>query len=381
MKKTYDAIVIGGGLYGCCLALFLRNTFQDVLVIEKESKLNTRASYINQARVHNGYHYPRSFITALRSRINFPRFVSDFRECIDDDFEKIYAIARKNSKVNARQFQAFCERIGAPIKKAAAHIQKLFNKQYIEEVFSVKEYAFDAEKLGKMLERWLTEANIEVYYNAEVEKVAELTGGGIIVVMKNNEELVGKRVFNCTYAEINTILERSGFPRLPFKHEITEMALIEVPDQLKKVGITVMDGPFFSVMPFPARHLYSLTHVRYTPHQSWSDETSYRDAYAYLERTSLRSNYPFMIKDAERYIPILKEAKYRESLYELKALLMQNEVDDGRPILFRKDYGIKNFSIIMGGKIDNIYDIIEKLEEYPEYMAQEGKVSKKWWPR
>ncbi len=53
----------------------------------------SRASYNNQARVHNGYHYPRSILTALRSRISFPRFVDEFRDCVDSDFDKYYLIS------------------------------------------------------------------------------------------------------------------------------------------------------------------------------------------------------------------------------------------------------------------------------------------------
>lgn len=69
-----------------------------------------------------------------------------------------------------------------------------------------------------------------------------------------------------------------------------------------------------------------------------------------------------MMKDAQRYLPILQEAQHIDSLYEVKTILLQNEVDDGRPILFRRDYGLRNHSLIAGGKIDNIYDILKKIE-------------------
>ena len=31
------------------------------------------------------------------------------------------------------------------------------------------------------------------------------------------------------------------------------MALVEAPPELDGLGVTVMDGPFFSMMPFPSR--------------------------------------------------------------------------------------------------------------------------------
>ena len=69
-----------------------------------------------------------------------------------------------------------------------------------------------------------------------------------------------------------------------------------------------------------------------------------------------------MVKDAQRYLPALREARVVRSLFQTKTVLLQNEVDDGRPILCRADHGIKNLFVILGAKIDNIYDILETLE-------------------
>src|SRR5438034_123132 len=118
-----------------------------VLVCERAADLMGRASFANQARVHNGYHYPRSVLTALRSRVNFPRFVEEFRPAVDSSFEKIYAVARRTSKVTAEQFAESMRRIGAPIEPAAAEVRKLFDSDTVEEVFRTREYAFDASGL------------------------------------------------------------------------------------------------------------------------------------------------------------------------------------------------------------------------------------------
>ena len=52
----YDKIIIGAGLYGLYAALYCAKKGQNVLVIEKEQDPFMRATYINQARVHMGYH-------------------------------------------------------------------------------------------------------------------------------------------------------------------------------------------------------------------------------------------------------------------------------------------------------------------------------------
>lgn len=359
---SYDAIVIGGGFYGCCVALLLREYCARVLIIEREDDLLLRASLVNQARVHNGYHYPRSYLTALRSYINFPRFVLDFQDCIDSSFEKIYAIARNQSRVNAFQFYKTFSSIGAPISIAPKSIKSLFNHRLIEEVYCVKEYAFNAVKLRKILKQRLSALGIETIFDSSVSHISSRESDPIRIHLNDRPVLSAKHVFNCAYAGINDLLSNSGLPPLPMKYELAELALIEVPDPIKKLGITLMDGPFFSTMPFPSRNLHSLSHVRYTPQESWQYQAHFSPA-RYSKPINLPSNAIFMLKDAQRYLPSLKDSQYIDSLFEVKTILLRNEIDDGRPILFRKDYGIKNHSLIAGGKIDNIYDILKKIEE------------------
>ena len=62
------AVVIGGGFYGSAVAAHLAGSraFDRVTLVEREGQLFARASGNNQGRVHGGYHYPRSFLTARR---------------------------------------------------------------------------------------------------------------------------------------------------------------------------------------------------------------------------------------------------------------------------------------------------------------------------
>ena len=362
----YDAVVVGGGIIGCSVALYLREAFGSVLLLEREGDLLLRASYNNQARVHNGYHYPRSLLTGLRSRVNFPRFVAEFADCIDSSFEKYYAVAKNFSKVTGDQFATFCRRIGAPVSPAPPEIRSLFDRHLIDEVFSVREYAFDAGRLRGLLRHRLEETGVEVRHHAVALNVERGAPGRLRVGYEQaGAERVADtaRVFNCTYSSLNALLRRSGLPLIPLKHELTEIALVRVPAPLAHVGLTVMCGPFFSVMPFPARSLHSFTHVRYTPHESWED----RAGAAVIDASSIRldpppSSFSRMLRDAQRYVPVLADTEYRESLWETKTVLPSSEMDDSRPILFRVDHGLPGLTSILGGKIDNIYDVIAELD-------------------
>jgi hypothetical protein len=120
-----------------------------------------------------------------------------------------------------------------------------------------------------------------------------------------------------------------------------------------------MCGPFFSLMPFPARGLHTLSHVRYTPHAAWDDSDAVHAAHENFKAGARPpSNYRFMLADAQRYMPSLAQCVQRDSLWEIKTVLPASEGDDSRPILFRRDCGLKNLHCVMGAKIDNIFDAL-----------------------
>ncbi|HEY9908330.1 MAG TPA: FAD-dependent oxidoreductase [Thermosynechococcaceae cyanobacterium] len=376
-NSDYDAVVIGAGFYGCQVALYLKQYLNKILVLEQETEGLQRASYVNQARVHNGYHYPRSLLTAFRSRVNFSRFTQEYCECIDSSFDKYYAIAKKFSKVNGRQFQLFCERIGAPIEPAEAEVRSLFNPHLIEQVFRTQEYAFNSVKLKHRLLNELEMQQVEVITRAQALRVSSTQHPQIDLCFRSHQqikEITTGYVFNCTYSGINEVLEASNLPTIPLKHELTEMALIDVPAPLKTLGITVMCGPFFSLMPFPSRNLHSLSHVRYTPHCYWQDtEQHCEQTKQHFDRSSRQTNYRYMIKDATRYMPILEDCSYVDSVWDVKTVLPQSEVDDSRPILFERSDRLNNLISILGGKIDNIYDVLKEIQilsaEFKPYVS------------
>lgn len=371
MSKAFpdrQTIVVGGGFFGLRIALYLREELgvRNILVIEKEQSLMSRASYVNQARVHNGYHYPRSILTASRSATNFPRFVDEYESAIVSDFDKYYAIAKKLSKVNAQQFWSFSKKIGADIEQVDDGVRSHFSDALIEDVFKVKEYAFDSHRLRDVLLKRITNYDdIAIHIDEEVVQIGRASSG-TLVITTDKSSYTADRIFNCTYAQLNHLHRRSGLPLLELKHEIAEMCLIELPPKLANVSVTVMDGPFYSIMPFPSRGLHTLSHVRYTPHTSWRDNEEtpahLHDTHRYLDTYAIETAYKKMYADVVRYMPSLKDMKLRDMIYDVKTVLVKSESDDSRPILFKSDFGFQGYNCIMGGKMDNIYDVFAELD-------------------
>lgn len=362
----YDFAVIGGGFYGLTLALFLQSTGASVIVFEAEEEACTRASRVNQARVHTGFHYPRSFVTAMRSLALHRRFAADFREAVVDDFDMLYAIARRRSKVSAARFQRMFEHLDAPIELASRHSTALFDAGLIESVFRVRELAFDYRILRDQLLDRLSGTSVRLRLGTRVERVTALPDG-IALVASDGSEISAGMAFNVTYAGLNAILFESGLAPLPLKHEFVELALVEPVEEMDGLAVTVMDGPFFSLMPYPSANAYSLTHVRYTPHWSWSDA----DGSPPVNRQKLpeKSRWKHMKLDAQRYMPCLESIKWRESLYDVKTVPINNERNDGRPILVHRHSDAPSLVSVMGGKIDNIYDLFSILPSLNERLA------------
>lgn len=361
-----DVVVIGGGFYGCAIAVHLarQHKARRILLVEREAALLKRASYNNQARVHNGYHYPRNFATAFRSRVNLPHFVRDWSAAICKDFTTIYAIARQNSRVTARQFQRFCAEIGVGLEPVDKSLRQLFEPRLVEEVFLAQEYVFNADELARCMTQELSACGVEVRLETTAGKILPAEDNRLQVTLSGERRdaatVTSRFVFNCTYCGLNQL--GGAFPgsATQLKQEIAEMALLQLPPVLSGLGITVMDGPFFSLMPFPARSLHTLSHVRYTPHLNWQDEPSL-DPYAKLRDYARDSRASRMLRDTARFIPAISEACYVDSLFEVKTVLVKNEGNDGRPILFESHAELPGCYSVLGGKIDNIYDVLERV--------------------
>lgn len=364
----HDYLVIGGGFYGCCLALFLRSVSARVLLVEAEDILMGRASRVNQARIHTGFHYPRSALTAVKSMVLHRRFISDFPEAVVADFQMLYAIARNRSKIPSLRFYRMFRDLGAPIREASAIQAALFDSRTVEGVFACDEAAFDYTVLREQLTERLAHAGVEVRLGTRVTALTE-QAGRVVAVLSDGREVAARQAFNITYSQINATLDLAGLPHASLKHELAEVAFVAPPDHLANIGITLMDGPFFSCMPYPSEQLHSLTHVRYTPHESWVDGRPGAGETVDPARLRPETRARHMIVDGSRFVPSLSEARYVKSLYEVKTVLQKNEHDDGRPILYQRLPPESRIVSILGAKIDNIYDLFELVQQTTPELA------------
>ncbi|MCR9101720.1 MAG: FAD-binding oxidoreductase [bacterium] len=371
--EQYDFLIVGGGIFGIYAALFLREQGQRVLLVEKEKVLLKKASIVNQARLHSGYHYPRSVATARMSDDNKARFTADHQDFINFEFEKYYAIDRFGSFTDAAQFERFCAFIGIPCEPVERH--PYFNYHRLEALYKTVEYTFDPILIAEYYRQRLYKAAPEVtprLFTEVVDAVAD--GDQWQVGLKDLEsgKLVSVRarqVINATYAGSNAINRLFGVRDIDLMHEISEMAFVNSP-QVRDIGLTIMDGPFGSIMPYGKSGLLSLSSVAYTHHKVSYDNLPTFDCQQV--NTSCRpdftdicnfcpakpaSNYRKMLGQIRHYFTDKVEFQYFTSMFTIKSKLKASYIDDGRPTEISVLHDNPRFYCIFAGKINSIYEI------------------------
>lgn len=367
--KKYDYLILGAGIYGLYAAKILGERGCRVAVAEYDSGPFKRASHINQARVHHGYHYPRSISTAAKTAKYYNRFNEEFSFAINRRFRKIYAISSVNSFTNTEQFKKFCDYVDIPAVEINPALY--FNRQYIEAAFETEEYAFDPF----LIRDWFMEklkglGCVDFFFNARLSGVEAGPEGYLVSLNRGETVIEAPSVLNATYASINQLLDRFGFSPMKIKYEICEVIIVDVNNLLDGAGLTVMDGQFFSVMPFGLAGRHSLTSVAFTPHlssyealpsfpcQQENPECTPRQlSNCNLCPAKPATAFPYMGQLAKKYLRPDAKINYNSSLFAIKPILTAAELDDSRPTVIRRFSETPSFISVLSGKINTVYDL------------------------
>lgn len=369
----YDKIIIGAGLYGLYAAERCGRRGERVLVLEYDGEAFSRATTINQARVHMGYHYPRSLSTAIKSAGYFERFLRDYDFCIHDRFLQVYATSAAFSWTDAAQFQKFCRDADIPCEEVSPN--RYFKPGMVDGCFETVEYTYDAAILRDFfLDKIAALPSVTLSFNARIGSIAR---DGVDYALDLGEDRPARAPFvlNATYGSVNQILQLAQFDLFKIKYELCEIILCDVDPAMRDVGLTVMDGPFFSIMPFGKTGVHSLTSVTFTPHLTSYDslptfpcqgQSQGQCRAAQLGNCNIcparpESAWIYMSGLARKYMRDDLPFAYRESLFSMKPILMNSEIDDSRPTVVRTYSSEPTFVSVLSGKINTVYDLDEVL--------------------
>ncbi len=363
-----EQVILGAGLFGLYGADLACRRGSSVALVDPEPTPMTRASFANQARIHLGYHYPRSVGTALQSIAYRDRFVEEFAGCVNGRFSKVYAIARFESMTSAAGFEQFCRNVEIP----AVQVDPLrwFRSGAVEAAFVCDEASFDTRRLRReMVGRLADRPSVHWKLGNRVQEVG-IDGETYVLTLTDGSVLRTPRVLNATYAAMNGVLAQFGVEPLAVHHELCELALGKPSPELAEVGITVMDGPFFSIMPFGHSGLHSLSAVDYTPHHRSQDPLpsfpcQRRSASCRPESLDNCGTCPVrpatlvdeMWQLAGRYLRPEMDFEPTSSILAVRPVLRLSNVDDSRPTLVQVHRRAPDLVSVMSGKINTIYDL------------------------
>ena len=241
----------------------------------------------------------------------------------------------------------------------------------ISQAFEVEESTFDSTKLRFHLIKELEDCSmIDLKLKTCVTKGT--LGEICLLNLDNGERVETDGVVLSVYAGTNGLRGKLGLSILPLDFELTEVHLGTVTPSMRGLGFTVMDGPFWSLMPFGNSDLVSLTNVGLTPLRRSSrlpifDCQSKRTGCSGVKLAECGtcdvkpvSTLKHQIQQMSQFLKNEDFFTWEKSLVTVKSKLSTSQVDDARPTLILKEKS-KNIWTVFSGKISSLFDLEEAL--------------------
>lgn len=337
-KIKKNICIIGGGWYGCYIAEYLldnfNNDYLDITIIEKNSDIFNESSYKNQNRLHLGFHYPRCSITQSKCKKYFDKFKNKYDNIVVSIKNNYYAISKK-SKINYDNFISL-------FNKDDYSIVEDDNITNIDgNIINVKEMYINYRKAKEYFKnKFCNRVKFITNYNVE-----SITNDNDTV--KINNQLVFDKVFNCTYNQINNN-----------ENVIYEKCLTLLYKKINSTSfdcLTIMDGEFSSLYYYN-ENIYTLTNVKYTPLITSNDFNIVNNYNNY----NLNDKVELFEKNIIEYFPDFKKHFEYTSLYE--SYKCKNiSTDDSRDININIE---KNVFNVWCGKISFIFEVDDYINNF-----------------
>ena len=349
VDSTSDNIlIVGGGIFGLTTAIVLTDNGYNVTVIEKNFDVLLEATKCNQNRVHYGFHYPRSIQTSEESLIGLKTFKDFYGECINYHFEKYYAISAINSHINTNQFMDFSSSIGLNIKEKWPS-EKILRRDNIESCWLTDEPVFDYTKLREIILERVTNKKIKILRNCTVSSL-----DGDVAILDNKYKLRFKYLINATYSGIPDFLKDIGCDPIKGKFQLCVLPIMRSKSNIKNFGVTIMDGPFCSLMPKGfSDDNFILYHVINSVNQEHIGTS--RENWLPIKDIVEKD----IIDQCKLYYPILDDMTLVDSWIATRIVLPEQEIDDARPTLVLKN--TENIFSLFSGKITTCVDAANRI--------------------
>ena len=368
-STSTERAVIGGGLFGCIAALTLAQKGFQTVLIARDASLMTNASRHNQARLHSGLHYPRSLTTAIGCANRIAPFRERYPSSIVD-FDHYYGISKHESRTDSQHFVHVLEALGLPIQEVDP--STWFHSGTVSKTFRVYEPGIDLSNLADQITSEISRCDlIDVRVNTTVES-GQCDSDKVILYLSGGSCLAADAITISAYAGTNAVRQSIGLSALPLSFELAELVMGEPQPLIAGKGFTVMDGNFWSLMPYGFGNVSSLSAVEYTPLETSHGRASFSCQERRIDCTPQTPNNchecPVAPRTSQRHMlqamayhfkfPAAFTPKSRR--LALKVVETHSHWNDSRPTRVFKEPETP-VTTVFSGKISSILDIPQAL--------------------
>lgn len=353
--------VVGCGMFGSVLGLRLADAGAVSHIYERKQTALLGTSSNNANRLHLGFHYPRDDETARQCIKGFYEFREEFKESVLEKFPNAYFIAKEESFTTADAYLSFCKRLGLQHEVIEPNSIGLQIEKVALGVMT-QEATYDSNILRRIILNRLQDSGAATYFNSEVSEIRRKHSK---YELKVNKEWLGPydAIVNCSYANVNLFSGNLGYDTPDYQYEYTMMPIIKWDH--KPVGITIMDGPFVSILPHGVSGDFLLYHVelsviekricRQLP-KGWLDPVT--SPSKHVDKDEL---FDLIHKECIKFVPQLESAKLTGFLECPRMVLANRESTDSRPSIAREV--LPGFWTVFSGKIDHCTWVASHISE------------------
>ena len=347
-----DIAIVGGGVFGVMTAIRLAELGQAVTLFERRPGLLQGAS-TNANRLHSGFHYPRDDETALQCLRGSRAFRQDFGEALIAGVGNAYFIAREGSLTSPAAYLAHCDRLGLRYRIVDPDGWQPVVKGVALAV-ATDEAVYDPAVLRRLIQARLARSGAGIRVDRDVADVRRTGAGGMEVVIRGQGAAGFDAVVNCSYAEINRLTARLDHPIETRQYEYVAVPVIEL-DWPRLASITVLDGPFMSLLPFDATGRYLLYHVGHSVvarndhpllDRRWLDP--HTSPFASMDRAAWWDRH---LEACCEFVPALRTARLEGVVQGPRMVLANREDTDARPSVVTSPE--PGYVTVFSGKVDH----------------------------
>jgi glycine/D-amino acid oxidase-like deaminating enzyme len=359
-KSTHiDVAIVGCGIFGAEIAIRVKSLGLSVSVYEAKSDILSGASANNQNRLHLGFHYPRDLETGRQSIRGFDAFKNKYSECIQDGFLNAYFISNTKSLTTPSGYLKFCELLGAPYQRFSLDDFPLKVLGASTGILC-NEVVYDCSILRHLIWQALRRDHVQVELNKRVIKIKK-SEGKYRLEFENGPPVIADTVINASYSDINRLTAQLAHTVTERLYEYTAVPIIQM--DIPRVGVTIMDGPFMTLLPYGRSDnflLYNVEHSIIAKNVATQIDPNWlTPEMAPFSRINKHQFFEKMISLCSEFIPALENAKIKGFLEGPRMVLAHRDDTDTRPSMVT-NYD-DSYYTVMAGKIDHCMWVAEEL--------------------